>query len=1025
MKTLIRIFLFLVVLTVIALGVGYFALTRPAIQKKLVESQLPAGSSINYVRVTTSSLELTDLKVQLADGTTAKLDRLISDFSPFAALLDNTIELRGVAVEGLTVKLPEVSTPATSTPPSGAVAPSRPIDDDAGADVAVVETTPTVPEAAAPSAPDTVSSSPTDALYALGELDWLFDIDQLALNGALIDAERNRYTFDVNSDAIAPGAETQVVAILKLESQHALQGGLKDFTSDARLKFTQKTSGGFEQLHLESHTSGSDVNGGDLLTITQTMDLSMNGFEETASLALSFNADLPHPEVFAPELIALQGLSLQGDLKAAAVGAALTLESADFQAAANGAELASVKLKQALTLGAEQQFAGELMQVNLINLPLAWLNPWLSDGIQFSGAALSAQVVMSGESNGALTVKTVSPIELGPFSLYQYQQALLQEVSLRMNPVVRVAADQSIEYDLGDLQVLDRYGAVLAGTVSGAIFPTESSSLFAGLQAQAKLNVGIAELLQQPALAGVASVMAGQAALDLEIDGAAEYPAKLQANITGLRARKLPGTQQDYRLAAQLMQSGDGSYVIGSNFQAGSDSRPSTSVQLAGQVNPVQVPTPFKLRLTGPRVLQADIDLLLAALEPEPVAIPSPSPSPDTWSETPSAMNRTGSSSAAANANYPVGAPTVSASTASGVSSSSQPAAVVSQRPPWSDLDGEVSTKLDSITLATGHTVTDFQAEAVISEALLRVSDLAATVEGGSIGGAGQVAYDSAQSRAYQISSALDFRNINPALFVSGSADRFPVQGLFDGELNLTGSGVSLEQAVEDSEADLVVTGREGVLTAFELDSRSQLGLLGAGILGQTLNRPGITAMAQAVPYFKEMNFDSFTLKLVRAQDKQVRIPELSFVGDNLRLNGEGFIAASSLSEVLDQPLSMTLGLAAKGQLIDYLDTLQLLGSTTSEDGFRAWNQAINIGGTLGDPDTSALKDLLNNAASNALSKPDTTQTPAPTENDLVLPGSIDGQNLNAEPVEEEKSKDDQLRDDIEMGIDLLNSFFG
>jgi hypothetical protein len=1013
MKTLIRIFLFLLAFALIALGGVYFALTRPAIQKKLVQSQLPAGSSINYVRVTTSSLELTDLKVQLPDGTTAKLDRLISDFSPLAALLHNTVELRGVAVEGLIVKLPELPTSTTATPSSGAITPSGPSDAGAGADVVSDASQPVSPRV--PGQLEATSGSPADALYALGDLNWLFDVDHLALSGALIDAERNRYTFDVSSDEIAPGVETHVDASLSLESQHELQGGLQDFASDARLVFTQKATGGFEQLRLESHTSGSDVNGGDLLTITQTLDFSMNGFEETASLALSFNVDLPHPEVFVPELIALQGLSLQGDLQASALGTALTLKSADFQAAANGEELASIKLKQALTLGAEQQFSGELMQVNLINLPLAWLNPWLSDGIQLSGAALSAQVVLSGEPNGALSVQTLSPIELGPLSLYQYQQVLLEEVSLRMNPVVRVAADQSVQYDLGDLQLLDRYGAVIAGTVSGAIVPAEESSLFAGIQTQAKLDVGIAELLQQPALAGVASVMAGQAKLNLEIDGAAEYPAKLQASITGLRARKLPGSSQDYRLAAQLKQASDGNFAIGSNFQAGSDSRPSTSLQLAGQVNLEQQPMPFKLSLTGSSVLQDDIDLLLAMLDSEAVVVTTPEPTQESWGETPSSINRSVSSSPAANSNYSV----ASAPTTSGVN---QVEAVALPRPPWADLDGEVSIKLDSLTLATGHIITGIQAQALISEALLRVSDLAATIQGGTFGGEGEMSYDPTQSRAYELSSALNFKNIDPAMFAQSGSGSFPVTGVFDGELNLTGSGASLEQAVEDSESDLTVTGREGVLTAFELDNRSQLGLLGAGILGQTLKRPGITAMAQAVPYFKEMNFDTFTLKLVRAQDKQVRIPELSFVGDNLRLDGEGVIAASSLSEVLNQPLQLSLGLAAKGQLIDYLDTLQLLGSTTSEDGFRAWNQAINIGGTLGDPDTSALKDLLNNAARNALSQSEKSTS---VETDSVLPGGIDQQDLDAVPADEDKSKDEQLRDDIEMGIDLLNSFFG
>ena len=186
--------------------------------------------------------------------------------------------------------------------------------------------------------------------------------------------------------------------------------------------------------------------------------------------------------------------------------------------------------------------------------------------------------------------------------------------------------------------------------------------------------------------------------------------------------------------------------------------------------------------------------------------------------------------------------------------------------------------------------------------------------------------------------------------------------------------------------------------------------------------------MAQAVPYFKGMKFESFTLQLVRGKDKQVRIPELKLMGDNLSINGHGAIAAGNLGGILDHPLYLTLGLGAKGRLVDHLETLELLGTKTSEDGFRTWNQDIVIRGSLGDPDTSALKGLLNNAARRALDKPgkgEAAGTPTPPAQDgIVLPG----QNNSSEQAplkNKEKSKQEALRDDIEMGLELINSIFG
>lgn len=991
MKTLIRIFLILFVLFLVAVGGGYWYVMRPAFQKKLIESKLPTGSSIQSVQITTNRVELAQLKLVLADGTTAKVDHAKAGFSPLAAVFRNTIQMSDLQVEGLVVKLPE----ALIEEPAG----SAPVREVSSVDPEVSASRPAVSSEA--------PGSPMDALYALGELDWLFDVDSIRLDGALIDPARNRYTFEIQASPIAPNVETTLTASLKLESKQALQGGLKDFVSDLQLHFKQNGDGGFEHLRLNSQTSGSDASGAKLLSSAQALSLSIQAFDETAQLELSFQVDLPHPEVFAPELIALQGLSIDGELNAAADGSALTLNTANLDAASNGAQVVSVKLKQRMTLGGQQQLSGELMDIHLMQLPIAWLNPWIGDGWALSGAPVSAQVLLTGGSHGALQVQTLAPLQVGPVSLSHYEQLFFENLSLRMNPSVRVAADQSIDYDLGDFQVIDRYGEVLGGTISGSKHESSDRSPFAGLQTRAKLKIGLAELLQQPALAGMASVLAGQANVVLDIDGAAEYPAKLQAGITGLRARDLPGSSQNYRFAAQLKQINGGGFALGSNFAAGSENRPSTSVQIAGQVMPESQPMPFKVELTAPRIAQSDLDLLMAAFQAE---------------------DRTQSAGVTA-----APAKTSSVSKPSG-SSATVPVQVSVERPPWADLNGDVAIKIDELTMPSGQIIRGLSAQAKITEALLAVRDMKASMEGGRVSGQGEVRFDPALAKAYKLSSVLSFSDVDPSIFSKKKSGNFPVQGLFDGDFSFSGSGATLEAAVDSAEGDLLITGRNGVLTAFELDNRSQLGLIGAGLLGQSLNRPGVTALAQAVPYFKDMRFETFSLKLTRAQDKKVKIPELSLIGDNLRINGSGFIAASSLSEVLDQPLDLTLGLGAKGRLVDYLETLQLLGPQTSEDGFRNWNKDIKIGGTLADPNTDQLMDMLNAAARRALTeseskKSKSTATSTSSDGQLLLPGDqASGEattNDASTETPKKKSKEEKIIDDIEMGVDLLNSVFG
>lgn len=983
MKTLFKILLTLFLLAVVVLAIAYFAVTRPSLQKRFLQAQLPDGSTIEHVHVMPSKMDLRGVDVQMPDGSRLQVGRMEAGFSPLAAVFDQTIRLSGVDVEGLVIQVPKA--------PEGAVVPA-PADSADGDRSTTLPQIKTKPSTEAP----TPGGALTDALYALGQLEWLLDIDSIDLEGEIIDAYENRFVFRIGSGAIAPGVETDLEASLELASNEALQGGLQNFTSEVAVQFRQNPTGGFESLSVDSNSTGSDASGASLLTASQTFTLEVDASGKSAALTFATNADLPDPGAFLPELRSMPGLSLQATLTTEAAGSVHTLTEAKFDASAQGQPIAKVNLEQALTLGAEQQFAGRLMTAELIRLPLAWVNPWLGNGLELSGAPFSANILLRGGSDGTLEVKTEQPLEWGPISLRQDREAVLEAVTLRMEPNIRVDPDQSVHFDLRGFELADRYGAIISGDLSGQKNHAGDDALFGGLQGEAAIDVGLAELLQQPLFAGQFGVLAGQASLRLTIDETVEYPAQLQASVAGLRARSQPGSRQDYRLAAQLKQTDGGAYALGTNLQAGLENRPSTTVQLAGQVAPDQSPIPFQVDLTSSVLLQSDLDIVLAALTPQ-------------GSEQTSRPTETVSSP------RPVSPPSAA--------DDADPVAETVVRPPWAALDGTADVQIDQFTLNSGQAIRAITAQAVVSEALLELRQIEAGLQDGQITGRAKVAFDANDSNPYSLTSGLNFKDVDPAFFSQKRSGSFPVSGLFDGDFQLSGAGATLEGALENSEASLMITGRDGLLTAFELDNRSQLGLLGAGLLGQQLERPGITAMAQAVPYFKDMRFENFTLNLTRGKDKVVRIPELAFLGDNIRIEGQGLIAASGLDEVLEQPLQLSLALGAKGRLVDYLETLQLLGPQTSADGFRNWRQTVDISGTLGDPDTSALKDLLSEAARRAVRGGSGKEAPAPdaegAQSNLTESGDA------AEQAPAEKTKRERRRDDIEMGLDLLNSVLG
>lgn len=96
MKLLLRICLVLFVLLVAALVGGYFLLTNSGFQKRMIESRLPAGSSVKTVKVTAGHASMEGLVLVLPDGTRLKLAALDTSFSPWAAIFHKTIRMGNI-----------------------------------------------------------------------------------------------------------------------------------------------------------------------------------------------------------------------------------------------------------------------------------------------------------------------------------------------------------------------------------------------------------------------------------------------------------------------------------------------------------------------------------------------------------------------------------------------------------------------------------------------------------------------------------------------------------------------------------------------------------------------------------------------------------------------------------------------------------------------------------------------------------------------------------------------------------------
>ena len=206
-------------------------------------------------------------------------------------------------------------------------------------------------------------------------------------------------------------------------------------------------------------------------------------------------------------------------------------------------------------------------------------------------------------------------------------------------------------------------------------------------------------------------------------------------------------------------------------------------------MQPESVPLRFKLDGEAAVLSQADLEFLSAAFESQSQAAPMP--------RRPSGVGVSGSPR-----------PTT------GRGAVQAPVAVL---PPWSGYEGAVNVSLGELRLSSGQVLTGVELNAQVSEPALIVEQIVASLEGGKVVGSGSARFSSALEAPYSVESALRFENFDPALFTTRRSGASFVQGIFDGEGSFVGAGASLEEALEAAEGQLEVTGREGLLTAFDL----------------------------------------------------------------------------------------------------------------------------------------------------------------------------------------------------------------
>jgi len=196
------------------------------------------------------------------------------------------------------------------------------------------------------------------------------------------------------------------------------------------------------------------------------------------------------------------------------------------------------------------------------------------------------------------------------------------------------------------------------------------------------------------------------------------------------------------------------------------------------------------------------------------------------------------------------------------------------------------------------------------------------------------------------------------------------LEGIFTVAAGFTGDGANLDQTIERTRGQFQLTSRQGIFRGLKrttekvsvatktVDAVAAIGSLFGGdkIKGVAEKVAGssyqVDQLAQALG---EIQFDQMVVRAQRDDALNLRISEFSLLSPEVRLIGQGSVTHVAGKPLLDQPLSVSYQLAARGKTEQLLGKLRMLDAEKDDLGYAKMKDLGTITGTLNRPDPSAI----------------------------------------------------------------------
>jgi hypothetical protein len=564
--------------------------------------------------------------------------------------------------------------------------------------------------------------------------------------------------------------------------------------------------------------------------------------------------------------------------------------------------------------------AKDLLGVAFQGLPVAWLGPLLrKEGFVVTGTDLQGEFVASAR-NGGFTLRPKAPLTVGNLSVSRTDgPPLLRALDLMLS----ASADYTPlgwQVELSPLSVRSQ-GAMLL-TVEGRM--GQLAGDHQPVKAAGKWTGELGGLLAQPAAARAAVLTGGHVEGDLVASLGAKKEIQLRLTLSRLTAAGVPALPA---IAAEFRvnRDPDGKVTFNAPLRLEREDRKS-DVTLSGTCVPGAAGLMLDARITSDFLAAEDAQILAAPFS----------------GVTPAAALGGGGVS-------PAG-------------------------PVWAGLTGQVALALKRVAYHGQFQVTDVTGGLRVEAAALTLVDGRGRFGTDSdVKLAGTVTFNPAAPQPYALEAEFALNNFDtvPA-FRAIDPTRLPtVEARINLTSKLSASGATLADLASRTRGDLLVTSKGGIFRALSADlsdriqkTQSRVTAI-ASFLGVVtddyVNKTKI--LSDIAKALSEIPFDQLSVTATRDATLNLQLKDFTLISPEVRIGGGGGIRFVEGVPVLAQPMEVELHLGARGKLGDLIKRAGLLDPVQDNLGYSAFAVPLKISGTLGSPDTSAIRTALLNSA--------------------------------------------------------------